>query len=125
MTEAITCTGCKATEHWVTERLARYLDLSSTEISALPHLLVEAPNGIKWQAYKVSGELYHRQEQEHTEIVPGETKCVCAEHDCNGNGETGRILTQAFPNTTVPEHCPCDGHSEYLEDHPHGRKSNG
>ena len=47
-------------------------------------------------------------------------QCVCRENNCNGDGSTGRIVSQPFPNTSVPEHCPCDGHCEYLPDHPDG-----
>ena len=41
--------------------------------------------------------------------------CVCPENGCNGDGWTGRVQHQPFPNTSVAVHCPCDGHSEYVE----------
>ena len=45
-----------ASDYWVTVRLAmtRYA-LTDMEVAALPSILVEAPNGISWQAVGVSG----------------------------------------------------------------------
>lgn len=46
--------------HWITLRYARQaLNLTDAEISALPRINVEAPNGVSWGAANVPCAIYH------------------------------------------------------------------
>ena len=74
----------------------------------------------QWLAFYPSGYRQYRELVETDWNQRWPKRCVCPENNCDGDGSTGRTVRQPFPNTSVPEHCPCDGHCEYLPDHPQG-----
>ena len=68
------CRLCAGQGHWITLRYARQLNLTDKEISALPTLLAEAPNGILWALVQATADQYHEREARHestTDSLPG------------------------------------------------------
>ena len=55
------CRLCAGQGHWITLRYARQLNLTDKEISALPTLLAEAPNGIYWSLVQATADQYHKE----------------------------------------------------------------
>ena len=56
------CSVCGSQGHWVTMRFAQQaLDLTATQIKALPSLLAEAPNGIFWGLVQPTANQYHKE----------------------------------------------------------------
>ena len=56
------CRLCAGQGHWITLRYARQaLNLTDKEISALPTLLAEAPNGILWSLVQPTADQYHKE----------------------------------------------------------------